>query len=242
MFYERSVVEWEKNGMEDEVSKATGKSARKALGVYYTPEYVTEYICRNSIEVWLLDKLDNSYNTLIEFLERGEKDDLEKALVELDSIKIMDPACGSGAFLIRSADILFKLKSYIFSKLQKDHNYYSTKLDIITNNIFGVDILDGATEITKLRLWLWLISSHYKENTISPLPNIEYNVVVGDSLIGWKGEDLKTTPLMAPISEHSRGSLNTLIGFSNSKQKKILEKSICLLNNFSSNDYIEALF
>jgi hypothetical protein len=238
--YERSVVEWEKKGMLDEVSEAMGKSARKSLGVYYTPEYVTEYICRNSIHVWLLGKLDNSYNTMFEFLERGSTSDLEKALVELDSIKIMDPACGSGAFLIRSADILFKLKSYIFSKLRKTHNYYSTKLYIISNNIFGVDILDGATEITKLRLWLWLISSHYEEDTVSPLPNIEYNVVVGDSLIGWKGEELKTISVTTPFSGKVEGSLNTLIELSNLKQKKILEESINLLNNFSSNDYIKA--
>ena len=238
--YERSVVEWEKKGMHDEVSEATGKSARKSLGVYYTPEYVTEYICRNSIETWLLGKLGNPYSTLSEFLEKGNVSDLEKAILELDSVTIMDPACGSGAFLIRSADILFKLKSYILSKLGNDHNYYSTKLDIITNNIFGVDILDGATEIAKLRLWLWLISSHYEEKTVSPLPNIEYNIVAGDSLIGWKGEELKTTSVTAPFSEKIEGNLEVLSGFSNTKQKKILEDSKILLSNFSSNDYIKA--
>jgi hypothetical protein len=238
--YERSVVEWEKKGMEDEVSESTGKSKRKAFGVYYTPEYVTDYICRNSLNVWILEKLNNSYASVVEFLENGIDVEFERILIELNSIKIIDPACGSGAFLIKSADLLFKFKSNILSKLKRNPDHYLIKLSIISNNLFGVDILDGATEIAKLRLWLWLISSRYDQNTVSPLPNIEYNIVSGNSLIGWVGQKLDTTTVTAPFSDKVELSLNTLIGFSNLKQKKILEESMLLLNNFSSNDYIQA--
>ena len=238
--YERSVVEWEKKGFENEVAESAGKSARKSLGVYYTPESVTDYICRNTISSFLLDSLNSSF-TISEFLEKSSKKELEKALDILNSIKILDPACGSGAFLIKSADIVFKLKSHLLTKLDVDHNHYFTKISIITNNIFGVDILQGATEIAKLRLWLWLISSYYEEKEITPLPNIEYNTIVGDSLLGWQNENIHAETFDVPLTKEIRGIFTGLIAFStNSKQKKILEESKELLGTFVFQDYIKA--
>lgn len=64
-------------------------------------------------------------------------------------------------------------------------DFYSLKLNIVTDSIYGVDILKGATEISKLRLWLWLISDYEMEEDVEPLPNIEYNLMCGNSLVGF---------------------------------------------------------
>ncbi len=126
----------------------------------------------------------------------------------IQDIKICDPACGSGAFLKKAADKLLFLykKCYrgcgrelpfkVKDDIQKDSqmpfaDIYSIKKHIIQNNIYGVDINKSAIEICELRLWLWIVkppeeligSKEYLE--IPSLPNIEYNIRCGNSLIGY---------------------------------------------------------
>jgi hypothetical protein len=184
--YERSVVEWEQKGFDEEAKKAVNKiSERKKKGVYYTPEAITDYISNNTIIHYLLNKLDKKYSDFDLLVESKNKDDIKKAISVLDSIKVLDPACGSGAFLIKSSEILFHLKRRLNYVLGNKKDFYSLKLNIVTDSIYGVDILKGATEISKLRLWLWLISDYEMEEDVEPLPNIEYNLMCGNSLVGF---------------------------------------------------------
>lgn len=122
------------------------------------------------------------------------------------NIKICDPACGSGAFLKKAADKLL----YIYKKCYKGcgrilpykyegdsetlmpfSDIYSIKEHILQNNLYGVDINHLAVEICELRLWLWVIKpprafvESQKSFTCPPLPNIEYNVRSGNSLLGY---------------------------------------------------------
>jgi type I restriction-modification system DNA methylase subunit len=241
--YERSVVEWELKGFKKEVEDATkGVSERKKKGVYYTPEEITDYLCKNTIYPYLLDNLGNKYKDINEFLEKASVSDIKKALKVLDEIKVLDPACGSGAFLLKAGEVLFYLKTALLNKLGKKPNYYEIKHSIITENLYGVDILEGAIEIAKLRLWLWLVSSYKEEKEIQALPNIEYNLVVGNSLIGWVNEKLTQVSLTNPMTPEIKGIFKGLIANS-IYEKKELQKAKELLERQDANaleGYIEA--
>jgi hypothetical protein len=119
----------------------------------------------------------------------------------LDEIKICDPAVGSGAFPIGMLHEIVKLKQILSVYLGKDVNTYDLKRYVIENSLYGVDIDAGAVEICKLRFWLSLIVDEEDFYNIKPLPNLDYKVVCGDSLLGvvnkfrgisfWDNEDLK---------------------------------------------------
>lgn len=229
--YERSVVEWEKKGFEKEVEEAVGRSERKNLGVYYTPEYITDYISKNTIIPYVLQKINNKFSTKDELLEKATNSELELVLKILDEFKIADPACGSGAFLIKAADEIFKFKSKIQTMLDKTADHYNTKLEIITNNIYGVDILEGAIEIAKLRLWLWLISSYREDNNFHALPNMEYNIRMGNTLVGWVDEAIGQT-LMSPLPESVHSLLKNLVKNSKNHERKQYERASTLLQDY----------
>jgi len=242
--YERSVVEWEQKGFEEEAEDAVKKvTERKKKGVYYTPESITDYISNNTIIPYLLDKLDNKYNSFDDLIESGNKHDYKKALSILDEIKVLDPACGSGAFLIKASEVIFGLKRRLYYKLKEKQNFYDLKLDVITENIYGVDILTGAVEISKLRLWLWLISDYEESrNKIKALPNIEYNLRVGNSLVGWLDEKLTQLPINTPLTEKVDGIFTGLIAFSENGDSKDLKNARELLESYKLENYIEAYY
>ncbi len=148
------------------------KAIRKKTGIYYTPKYIVHFIIEN---------------TIIKILEEN--------LDILPQLKVLDPACGSGAFLSQAYDILYlKYGDYneiINSKLaikSKDMDLkkyievlqdYKTEFDkkILTNNLFGVDINPESTEITKMSLWFKTAQKNI------PLNKLEANIKCGDSLI-----------------------------------------------------------
>lgn len=242
--YERSVVEWESEGFEKEAENAVKKiTERKKKGVYYTPESITDYISNNTIISYLLDKLGNKYASLDELIESKNKKDMKDAVKILDEIKVLDPACGSGAFLIKASEVIFGLKRRLQYEIKEKKNFYDLKLDIITENIYGVDILAGAIEISKLRLWLWLISDFEEsKNEIKALPNIEYNLKVGNSLVGWLDEKLIQMPMNTPLTEKVDGIFTGLIAFSENGDGEYLKKARELLRAYKLTDYIEAYY
>jgi len=246
--YERSVVEWESEGFEKEAENAVKKiTERKKKGVYYTPESITDYISNNTIVPYLLDKLDNKYTSFDELIESKNKKDMKEGIKILDEIKILDPACGSGAFLIKASEVILSLKRRLNYEIKEKKNFYDLKLDIITENIYGVDILAGAIEISKLRLWLWLISDFDSKSEIEPLPNIEYNLMQGNSLIGFtefRGKLIDTRKKLTEKTERfeklkdeykkSHGRTSELI-------KELLEKEMKLVRSELNLLYIQDL-
>ena len=111
-----------------------GQAHRKEQGIYYTPTYVVDYIVKNTLGELLKDKK-----------------------IDARKIKILDPACGSGSFLIKAFDYLNDhLSSSDEAKQYKldSQGAYSIKTEILKNNIFGVDLDNKAVEITKLNLLL----------------------------------------------------------------------------------------
>jgi hypothetical protein len=119
----------------------------------------------------------------------------------LPSLSLLDPACGSGAFLVAAMKTLINIYSAIIGRIKFLHDEgltkwlkdtetahssieYFIKKRIITDNLYGVDIMQEATEIAKLRLFLALVSSARTVEELEPLPNIDFNIMAGNSLIG----------------------------------------------------------
>jgi type I restriction-modification system DNA methylase subunit len=176
--------------------RAMTATDRKGTGAYYTPKPITKYISENTIYPCIIEKTNEFLKT-----EKGYKDtELIKDIEELfilpattlkeiwDKIilklRVLDNACGSGAFLLAAANILFELNRRINDKLGLRNSDTALKKLILINNLYGVDINPNGIEIAKLRLWLWLADS-YEPERIEPLPNIDYNLRVGNSLIGY---------------------------------------------------------
>lgn len=139
---------------------------RKKDGIYYTPEYITRYIVENTLGAYLHENPD-----------------------KLETVKVLDPACGSGAFpnqvhsyLLNEYKIRHEEKILEKEKLGEavtlfDYNPAETDKGILLNNIFGVDLNNESIEISKLALWLKTAKK------TEPLQNLDGNFKTGNSLI-----------------------------------------------------------
>ncbi len=148
----------------DEIIELTAKKQRrKEHGIYYTPKFITDYIVKETVGRFLAECSTN----------------------EIRNIKILDPACGSGSFLIRAFDEL--LKHYANQKISKSEQDIDAadRISILQSNIFGVDLDIQAVEIARLNL---LLRSLAKRDT---LPGLKDNIKEGNSLISGTEEELK---------------------------------------------------
>lgn len=168
--------------------KDENQEQRKKDGVYYTPEYITDYICRNTIIPYL--SIDGEAKTVHELLTEYEAtNSLEELDFKLENIKILDPACGSGSMLNKAADILFEIHEALYSSkwagdssLDRFKDSLESRKKIISNNIYGVDLNEESVEITKLSLFLKLATSTGVKQGFK-LPNIDKNIKCGNSLV-----------------------------------------------------------
>jgi type I restriction-modification system DNA methylase subunit len=192
---------------------------QKAFGAYYTRPEITEYLCDRTINKWIVERSNQLY-------PRKQFASISELLINLDSplceilikdilpqLSILDPACGSGAFLVAAMKTLIaiysgvigtielrgdsKLKQWL-AAVRKSHpslGYYIKKR-IISDNLYGVDIMEEATEIAKLRLFLALVAAAQSVTELEPLPNIDFNIMSGNSLIGLIRVDEKSFNLM----------------------------------------------
>ena len=159
-------------------------------GAYYTPKEVVQYMCQESVSIYLKSHLDCSYDDGIEqLIKKGivvpslqDKTVARQINQLIKDIKVCDPAIGSGAFPMGVLNVLYHARQHLygFMQLNEDFNPAEVKREIIQQNIFGVDIEQGAVDIARLRFWLSLIIDE-KEPT--PLPNLDYKIVCGDSLL-----------------------------------------------------------
>jgi type I restriction-modification system DNA methylase subunit len=151
------------------------KTHRKEQGIYYTPSYIVDYIVKNTVG---------------EFIKTHSPEEIRK-------VRILDPACGSGSFLIRAYKELEEYWSKYYEKNKEisesartvrqtkfntdmegnEIEFYSTKTEILKNNIFGVDLDPKAVEIAQLNLLLQISERKHR------LPLLQNNIKVGNSLI-----------------------------------------------------------
>ena len=162
-------------------------TGRHDIGSYYAPKPVVSFMCRESLKICLKNKTDETEEVLKKFVDDGDATEIrnpEHVLQVLQTLRICDPACGSGAYLIGMMSELLRLREALFQCNQIDLlTIYQRKLDIIQNNLYGVDKDEFAVNIATLRLWLSL-AVDYEGDTPEPLPNLDYKVAVGDSLTG----------------------------------------------------------
>jgi hypothetical protein len=186
---------------------------QKQFGAYYTRPEITDYLSEQTIYKLLLDKVNlpaipelnlqaRQFKDISELLLKLDAPLCQKLLFEvLPNLSILDPACGSGAFLVAAMKTLINVYAAIIGKIkflndtalnnwlknaEKEHKSidYFIKKQIISNNLYGVDIMPEAMEIAKLRLFLALVSSAQTVDQLEPLPNIDFNIMAGNSLIG----------------------------------------------------------
>ena len=162
-------------------------TGRQETGSYYTPRPVSSFMCRESLKICLQNKTDETPETLQAFVDDGDATEIrdpEKVLKVLQTLRICDPACGSGAYLLGMMSELLRLREALFRSQNVDpRTTYQRKLDIIQKNLYGVDKDEFAVNIAMLRLWLSL-AVDYEGEVPEPLPNLDYKVATGDSLTG----------------------------------------------------------
>jgi len=170
-------------------------------GSFYTPKILINYMCKLSINQYLKD-LNFDNEKIKALLSDDERDYLyeEKYYSEVFSRKnmeyinnklkeltICDFAVGSGAFILGMLQLLVKLRLKLEKSLYPDNkiDIYDLKKEIIEKNLYGVDINEDAIEICHLRLWLSLAvdSDASKVEDVKPLPNFNYKIMVGNTLV-----------------------------------------------------------
>jgi len=170
------------------------KGKRKKDGVFYTPKYITKYIVDNTVGKLCTEKktelgLDIDFDVQDYQKSNGSVNAKGKELFHtlesykewLLSLKILDPACGSGAFLNQALTFLIEehknIDDFIAELTNTPLRIFDTDKAILENNIFGVDINDESVEIAKLSLWLRTAQKGRK------LSNLNNNIKCGNSLI-----------------------------------------------------------
>lgn len=131
------------------------------------------------------DSTHPTTEAIARFVDDGDPSQLpdpEAVLNALRAVKVCDPACGSGAYLLGMMQELLRLREALFATKGLDAvTVYKRKLEIIQNNLYGVDIDLFAVNIAKLRLWLSL-AVDFEGKTPPPLPNLDFKIECGDSL------------------------------------------------------------
>jgi len=180
---------------------------RHQAGIFYTPRIEIDYMCRLSLIEHLHEATALSKETLIPIVMAPASEDGRKELARLadseinrlrgalDSVRVVDPAVGSGSFLVGMMNILVQLYRAIAEQQSHHENEFALKKRIISQNLYGVDVKDWAVRVCELRLWLSLIiESEESQMDIygQPLlPNLTFKARQGDSLV----EEIADTPL-----------------------------------------------
>ncbi|AMM42160.1 type IIS restriction endonuclease [Candidatus Desulfofervidus auxilii] len=159
---------------------------RGEKGTFYTPRPIVHYMCRESLKEYLVSFSDIPRYKILPLIEEGRVKQLtateaKKVYELLRNVKILDPAVGSGAFLVGMMQEIIRLRKALGSILEEKILDAELKREIIQENLYGVDIEPEAIEIARLRLWLSLVVDEEKPE---PLPNLDYKILQGNSLIG----------------------------------------------------------
>lgn len=239
---------------------AAAETARKASGSFYTPRKVIDYMVNESLLLYLKNYFNNTlkdkksqqkaYEKLKDIIYKNTVDRNDTAFIggivsALDEIKVLDPACGSGAFpmgLLKRMVSILKLvdpdnKLWIerkikklpqelrsdFRKEVKRHELdYARKLGIIRESIYGIDILPMAAIISKLRFFISLLIEQDIDKTavaenyhIQPLPNLETKIICANSLV-----DVATDLFSEEVKDKLADVRERYYDRSNSKEEK----------------------
>jgi hypothetical protein len=222
----------------------------KKFGVYYTPREIVHYMCQQSLINYLATELDGKANNedIEALIHTGEQvsenearviqegretrtyshkltESIRKNAVLIDQkmaeITVCDPAVGSGAFPVGMMSEIVKTRNLLTNFIEDNNQtIYDFKRRCIEHSLYGVDIDPGAVEIAKLRLWLSLVVDEDDIKNIKPLPNLDYKIVRGNSLIGFPEN------WTSSISKEVEDLKNEFFGETNPSKKTKLKKQI----------------
>lgn len=159
-------------------------------GAFYTPKEIVHYMCQESLIEYLHTQLPNYNKADFELLVRNNQ--VSSAFAEyktaneinnkLKAVKICDPAIGSGAFPMGLLKEIFECRRLLYGYLKTNDKFdpAQVKKEIIQQNIYGVDLDNGAVDIARLRFWLALVVDELEPQ---PLPNLDYKIMQGNSLL-----------------------------------------------------------
>lgn len=170
--------------------------SRKKKGIYYTPRDIARYICKEVLQVYLFGKQTSDLSDPLDAITREDTGILKNILDKCEKLKVLDPACGTGEFLIVMANELLFIKKKLLSLRDLDVTIADNELrnEILLQNIHGTDLMDSAVFIAKQRLWLWTLVS-LKGVTINyddaiPFFDLSRNICSGNALVGWLDESI----------------------------------------------------
>jgi len=184
------------------------RDLRKVTGSYYTPRVVVHFMCRQSLKEYICTESGIERERIETLFEMNPADQIQEEDIRIlaDTISkgearllkeviqrayILDPAVGSGAFLVGMLHEmialikLLEVRLHGLKAIQRRNYDYELKRQLIENCLYGVDIQEQAVRICELRLWLSLVVDYENESNedVPPLPNLSYKVRCGDSLI-----------------------------------------------------------
>lgn len=207
----------------------TGKEARKASGSFYTPREIVAYMCKESLREYLYGALggESTRDGVDRLLDMTDKDFeikhsdakkslwgvertaemTNKAIESLKKLRVVDPACGSGAFPMGMLQLLTK----VYTRLGSTLSPYDMKLQILGNSIYGIDIQPMAVEISRLRAWLSIVVDEKDPKNVRPLPNLDFKFVCANTLVPLI-EDGPQTSLFDDFNNDSLEKLDSIMG------------------------------
>ncbi|MFH1926619.1 MAG: hypothetical protein ABIK79_00400 [Chloroflexota bacterium] len=185
-----------------------GVDRRKATGSYYTPRVIVHFMCRQALKEYLAGESGLEPSSIEALMDVGPAEQLTPEEVAglgemitepqarllrglAKDARVLDPAVGSGAFLVGmlyqmvALTKLLDVRLHGLERVQRRNYDYDLKRGLIERNLYGVDIQPEAVRICELRLWLSLMVEYQRAHSepVPPLPNLSYRVRVGDSLI-----------------------------------------------------------
>ena len=201
------------------------------LGAYYTPKEITRFSAEQTVrpalkerfETVLMEERDwpeaelQQYDTLYELIDAlpGSTNLITALLADIDDFYVVDPSMGSGHFLTSAVEEITNIRQELWAQTEEYPNRHRVKQATVQNNIYGVDIMEPAVEIGKLRLWLSLVAELQAEDVERldtdelALPNITFNVRQGNSLIGYVGFPEETEDGVATFERWSEDSVRS---------------------------------
>ena len=213
----------------------------KDKGAFYTPKEIVQYMSQESIAQYLKTHTEETLHTAIEGLIKERKVDevlqnkasASKVYDLLRDVKVCDPAIGSGAFPMGVLNVLYHSRQvlYGFTKSVEPFSPAAVKREIIQNNIYGVDIEQGAIDIARLRFWLALVVDELKPE---PLPNLDYKIMQGNSLLE-SFEGLDMSRIAGRTVGRPSNSPQLIIGLDSDLNRKNLQK--LMRQYFSTDDH-----
>ncbi len=224
------------------------ENLRHRGGTYYTPRAIVNYICQQSLINYLSTHLPeiprNQIATFIhigyaqaDFEAAGTPSHKDKRLPEvitsnakridklLEEITVCDPAIGSGAFPVGMMQEIVRAREALTAvDGVPERSAYELKRHAIQNSLYGVDIDPGAVEIAKLRLWLSLVVDEDDRDRIQALPNLDYKIMQGNSLLDeFAGVKLLDDELLSQAFTDRLGQLEMINAHINELQDQFFE-------------------